>query len=104
MPRSLQPDRRSLLARTRKRLRHPREPAEYRLAGKRLSAGVLGALLLVAGCATPEPSVTTFPSITTAPPTTAPPTTTTAPSVLVPAASFEEAGAQLLQAWRSGDR
>ena len=71
---------------------------------------MLCALFLAAGCATPEPSVTTFPSITTPPPTTAPPTTapptttTTAPSVLVPAASFEQAGAQLLQAWRSGDR
>jgi hypothetical protein len=58
-------------------------------------------LALAAGCATPEPAETTSPPARTVPPTT---TTTEPPVALVPAASFEHAAAELLRAWRAGDR
>lgn len=74
----------------------------HHMVRRNLSAAALGIFILLAGCATPEPSAVTLPpSTSTVPPTTS---TTEPPLALVPAASFEKAGAELLQAWRAGDR
>lgn len=68
---------------------------------RKLNLLILGALALLAGCATPEPAETISPPARTVPPTT---TTTEPPVALIPAASFEQAAAELLRTWQAGDR